>query len=49
MNAGRELLWRQVMGSRGLGAVSGLALGSVGRKVLHLAKVPVMFVKTAEK
>ncbi|MDP2881640.1 MAG: universal stress protein [Azonexus sp.] len=35
-----------VMGSRGLGAVTGLALGSVGRKVLHLAKMPVVFVKT---
>lgn len=34
-----------VMGTRGLGALSGLALGSVTRKVLHLAKVPVFCVK----
>lgn len=38
-----------VMGSRGLGAVTGLVLGSVGRKVLHLAKIPVMFVKTNDE
>lgn len=34
-----------VMGTRGLGALSGLALGSVGRKVLHLASMPVICVK----
>lgn len=34
-----------VMGTRGLGAVAGLALGSVTRKVLHLAQVPVVCVK----
>ncbi len=34
-----------VMGTRGLGAISGLVLGSVTRKVLHLAKVPVLCVK----
>lgn len=37
-----------VMGSRGLGAITGLALGSVGRKVLHLARIPVVFVKSAD-
>ena len=34
-----------LMGSRGLGAVSGLVLGSVATKVIHLAKVPVTLVK----
>lgn len=34
-----------VMGTRGLGAVSGLALGSVTRKLLHLSRVPVICVK----
>lgn len=34
-----------VMGTRGLGAISGLALGSVTRKVLHLSNVPVICVK----
>ena len=34
-----------VMGSRGLGAISGLALGSVTRKVLHLSHLPVICVK----
>lgn len=34
-----------VMGTRGLGRVAGLVLGSVASKVLHLAKVPVTFVK----
>lgn len=34
-----------VIGTRGLGAISGLALGSVTRKVLHLAQVPVICVK----
>lgn len=38
-----------VMGTRGLGALSGLALGSVTRKVLHLAKVPVVCVKSPEQ
>lgn len=34
-----------VMGTRGLGAISGMVLGSVTRKVLHLANVPVTCVK----
>lgn len=34
-----------VMGSRGLGSVSSLVLGSVATKVIHLARVPVVLVK----
>lgn len=34
-----------VMGIRGLEAIPGLLLGSVARKVLHLANVPVTLVK----
>jgi nucleotide-binding universal stress UspA family protein len=34
-----------VMGSRGLGSVSGLIMGSVATKVLHLAEIPVLLVK----
>lgn len=34
-----------VMGTRGLGVIKGLLLGSVATKVLHLVKVPVTFVK----
>jgi len=34
-----------IMGTRGLGSVGGLLLGSVATKVLHLASVPVTFVK----
>jgi nucleotide-binding universal stress UspA family protein len=34
-----------VMGTRGLGAVAGLALGSVAARVIHLAEVPVTVVK----
>lgn len=33
-----------IMGTRGLGAISGLLLGSVATKVLHLVKVPVTLV-----
>lgn len=34
-----------VMGSRGLGRISGLVLGSVATKVIHLAHVPVTLIK----
>jgi nucleotide-binding universal stress UspA family protein len=34
-----------VMGTRGLGAVAGMLLGSVTSKVIHLADVPVTLVK----
>lgn len=34
-----------VMGTRGLGALAGLALGSVATKVVHLADVPVTLVR----
>jgi nucleotide-binding universal stress UspA family protein len=34
-----------VIGNSGLGAVAGLVLGSVARKVLHLAQTPVVLVK----
>jgi len=34
-----------VMGTRGLGAVAGLALGSVATKVVHDADMPVLLVK----
>lgn len=34
-----------VMGTRGMGAVSGLVLGSVANQVVHLAAVPVTLVK----
>jgi nucleotide-binding universal stress UspA family protein len=33
------------MGTRGLTATSGLLLGSVATRVLHLARVPVVLVK----
>lgn len=33
-----------IMGTRGLGSISGLLLGSVATKVLHLVKVPVTLV-----
>ncbi|AHV94157.1 universal stress protein [Bordetella holmesii] len=36
---------RIVMGTRGLGAVGGLVLGSVAQKVIHLSPVPVTLVK----
>jgi nucleotide-binding universal stress UspA family protein len=34
-----------LMGSRGLGSVSGLVLGSVATKVLHLTHVPVTLIR----
>ncbi|ARP94222.1 universal stress protein [Bordetella genomosp. 13] len=34
-----------VMGTRGLGEVAGMLMGSVARKVIHAATVPVMLVK----
>jgi nucleotide-binding universal stress UspA family protein len=34
-----------VMGTRGLGAVAGLVLGSVAMKVIQLADIPVTLVK----
>jgi nucleotide-binding universal stress UspA family protein len=34
-----------VMGTRGLGALAGLALGSVATKVLHLVEIPVTLVR----
>lgn len=33
------------MGTRGLGTIAGLLLGSVATKVIHLTKVPVLLVK----
>jgi nucleotide-binding universal stress UspA family protein len=33
-----------VMGTRGFGAVKGMLVGSVSRKVIHLARCPVMVV-----
>ena len=42
----REQGCRQiVMGTRGLGAVSGMLMGSVATKVIHLSDVPVLLVK----
>jgi nucleotide-binding universal stress UspA family protein len=34
-----------IMGTRGLGSISGMVLGSVATKVLHLVDVPVTIVK----
>jgi nucleotide-binding universal stress UspA family protein len=34
-----------VMGSRGLGSIQGLLLGSVAMKVIHLAEVPITLIK----
>lgn len=43
--AGSKQCEQIVMGSRGLGSVSGLLLGSVASKVIQLAEVPVTLVK----
>lgn len=34
-----------VMGSRGMGAIASLALGSTAQKVIHLSTIPVLIVK----
>ncbi|HUU71409.1 MAG TPA: universal stress protein [Burkholderiales bacterium] len=34
-----------VMGTRGMGAIRSLAVGSIANKVVHLAEVPVLLVK----
>jgi len=34
-----------VMGTRGMGAVAGLVMGSVAQKVVHLSPIPVTLVK----
>ena len=34
-----------VMGTRGLGSIQGLLLGSVATKVIHLAEVPITLIK----
>ena len=34
-----------VMGTRGLGSIQGLLLGSVAMKVVHLAEVPITLLK----
>lgn len=44
--AARELKCTAVVtGTRGLGAVGGLVLGSTATKIVHLARVPVILVK----
>jgi nucleotide-binding universal stress UspA family protein len=43
--ASRQGCSQIVMGSRGLSAFSGVVLGSVATRVIHLAKVPVTLVK----
>ena len=43
--AGERRCTRIVMGTRGLGAVSGVVLGSVTYGVVHLAAMPVTLVK----
>jgi nucleotide-binding universal stress UspA family protein len=43
--AREEDIKRVVMGTRGLGRIQGLLLGSVATKVIHLAEVPVTLIK----
>lgn len=38
-----------IMGTRGLGAISGIVRGSVARKVLHLVNIPVTCIKSATR
>ena len=41
----KEMVDLIVIGSRGLGALSGLVMGSVSQKLVHLAPCPVLIVK----
>ncbi len=43
--AREESVGQIVMGTRGLGGVQGLLLGSVATQVIHLAEVPVTLIK----
>lgn len=43
--AGDKQCEQIVMGTRGLGTLSNMVLGSVATKAIHLAKVPVLLVK----
>jgi len=40
-----EFVEHIVMGTRGLGSIQGLLLGSVAMKVIHLAQVPITLLK----
>lgn len=42
--AGDHNIEQVIMGTRGLGTITGLILGSVATKVLHMVKVPVLLV-----
>ena len=43
--AREEVVNQIVMGTRGLGGIQGLLLGSVATQVIHLAEVPVTLIK----
>lgn len=43
--AGQAEVNQIIMGTRGLGNITGLVLGSVGQKVIHLATNPITLVK----